>query len=150
MITEKTKASFFKKVTKNSEPCWIWTASRNKCGYGNFNVPSGKGKEFKSVLAHRVAWEIFFGEIPHGLCVLHECDNPPCVNPRHLRLGTHLENMIDAAKKGRKSGRTPAIVKTIRILFGTMTQRKIAATLGVNPQYVSDVVTGKTWSRYAS
>ena len=149
MITEKRKEAFFKYVMKNSEPCWIWTASRNKCGYGNFNVESGKGKEFKSVLAHRVAWEIFFGEIPHGLCVLHECDNPPCVNPRHLRLGTHLENMIDAAKKGRK-GRSPLVVKKIRKLLGTMTQRKIAATLGVTAQHVSDVATGKTWSRYVS
>lgn len=72
--------------------CWEWTAHRLPKGYGVF----GPG-----VVAHRVAWEVAHGPIPDGLHVLHTCDNPPCCNPGHLRLGTPQDNVDDMMRKGR-------------------------------------------------
>lgn len=75
--------------------CWLWTAALNAYGYG---VLRSNGK---SVLAHRFGYQKYVGHIPSGLDVLHDCDTPCCVNPQHLRLGTHAENMADKMRKGR-------------------------------------------------
>ena len=76
--------------------CWIWTGALNRHrGYGRLRF---KDKEIK---AHRYSWELHNGPIPDGLQVLHKCDTPACVNPDHLWLGTHKENMHDCIKKGR-------------------------------------------------
>jgi hypothetical protein len=87
---------FWPNVNK-TETCWIWTACKNKLGYGFINE-GGRGS---GIAAYRKSWEIHYGEIPDGLHVLHKCDNPSCVNPEHLFLGTHLDNMRDMWTKGR-------------------------------------------------
>jgi hypothetical protein len=76
-------------------PCWVWTACLNNHGYGKV------GRGHKYFIAHRLAWIYAIGAIPDKLCVLHRCDNPPCVNPKHLFLGTHQDNMDDCVSKGR-------------------------------------------------
>lgn len=93
------KEAFWSKVDIRSEDeCWEWLASRDSGGYGHFRF---KGKW---QLAHRVAWVLTNGEIPPRKCVRHkECDNPPCCNPKHLRLGTDADNSHDMIEKGRQS-----------------------------------------------
>lgn len=78
--------------------CWEWTGGKYASGYGVFRAASGPG------LAHRSAYRLFVGPIPDGMLVCHTCDNPPCVNPDHLFLGSQLDNMRDAAAKGRVGG----------------------------------------------
>lgn len=77
--------------------CWEWTGSCDEKGYGNMSSVS-LGAPLK---AYRVSWEIHFGSIPAGLSVLHACDNPRCVNPNHLMLGTQMANTVDMARKNR-------------------------------------------------
>lgn len=76
--------------------CWEWTARRIWKGYGRVRI------EGKDVATHRYAWSLLHGPIPDGMWVLHTCDNPPCVNPEHLFLGTALDNVRDMISKGRK------------------------------------------------
>jgi len=84
-----------------NERCIEWGGSRWTLGYGKLSAPEKRraGHEY----AHRWAWEKFNGPIPKGMYILHRCDNPPCINPLHLRLGTHRDNMHDMLAKGRQN-----------------------------------------------
>lgn len=87
---------FFNKVdVKSKEECWNWLASSRGKGYGAFKLNG------KVVDAHRVSWILHNGEIPENIFICHKCDNPSCVNPDHLFLGTHSDNMNDAYNKKR-------------------------------------------------
>ena len=86
----------FEKKVALGPGCQLWMGSRVRRGsYGQITIAQ------KLHLAHRVAYELYKGSIPHGVCVLHRCDCPPCVNPEHLFLGDRKDNMQDAASKGR-------------------------------------------------
>ena len=170
-LTPADASRFWAKVNKDGpmmahmkSQCWIWTASRGTTGYGQFCV--GK-KIFKS---HRLAWMLTCGEIPQGLLACHHCDNRLCVNPEHLFLGTHAENMADMERKGRaasgdKSGarlhpeRHPrgeaikgaklndAKVIEIRTAYATdgLTLRQLGAQFGVDLSTIGRVVRYEIW-----
>ena len=89
----------FARVNK-TDFCWVWFGSKIKCGYGN--IYTGPGRT-ETKLVHRVSWELHHGPIPEGMLVCHECDNPPCVRPEHLFLGTDKDNNDDCMAKGRHS-----------------------------------------------
>src|SRR3990167_2413835 len=86
---------FWKKVNKGPK-CWEWVGARLGHGYGYFWFNS------KNVLAHRFSWKLSYGNIGWKF-VLHKCDNPPCVRPVHLKLGTHLDNMADVRAGNRRN-----------------------------------------------
>lgn len=81
--------------------CWLWTGSYGTTGYGQFSMSLRPQK------AHRVSWLLHRGAIPRGSFVLHRCDNPACVNPEHLELGSHQKNMNDMRERGHARGGCP-------------------------------------------
>jgi hypothetical protein len=108
------ESRFWEKVDKESgyrapnmtTDCWLWTAAKNRAGYGKFFIEKINRKA-KFTDAHRVAWQIANGPIPDGLFVLHRCDMPSCVRPDHLFLGTNRDNALDCMAKRRNSHNLP-------------------------------------------
>lgn len=131
--------------------CIEWKNYRNSLGYGVMRV----GRT--TMLAHRVAWMRERGEIPNGLCVLHRCDNPSCINVEHLFLGTRRDNNLDCMSKGRRP--PPAgernsgakihaeIVARIRALKGQMSQRAIGRMFGLKDSQMSRIMRGQSWKQ---
>jgi hypothetical protein len=146
------------KIIENSIPepntgCWLWEKSLYPNGYGQINV-AGKGMG-----AHRASWAAFKGAIPKGLMVLHRCDNPCCVNPAHLFLGTHQDNMDDRRRKDREhhpkgelqGGHklTEAQVREIKAITGPLALAKaqeVGKAFGVSPFHVYRIRSGKKWA----
>jgi hypothetical protein len=92
--SDRLREDLLDRVCK-TDSCWIWRGTRHCQGYGSF------GYKGKSMLAHRLMWEVLKGPIPKGMFLLHKCDTPLCVNPDHLFLGTQLDNMRDSRRKDR-------------------------------------------------
>lgn len=93
---------FWSNVDK-SGGCWVWTAARGGFGYGLIRLGSERSGTRRMQVTHRFSYELAFGAIPPGLVVCHRCDNPPCVNPAHMFLGTQADNMQDRVSKGHLS-----------------------------------------------
>jgi len=157
MSTNKTPSQRFKEKVRFGpmDQCWEWVGSKMRLGYGMFSV-NGKNR-----LAHRVAWEMVAGEIPPGQCVLHRCDNPGCVNPAHLFLGTQQDNIRDRDQKGRQRGPLgekqhlskldESGVRHIRRVhrYGIATHRQLAETYGVSDSTITDIIQRRTWRHVA-
>jgi hypothetical protein len=132
--------------------CWEWAKSLNSHGYGQLAV-GGKRPE----IASRAAYAAWVGPILDGAYVCHRCDNPPCINPKHLFLGADLDNISDMNRKGRHSHGerkpnhklTDAQVAEIRARYaaGGIFQRELAAAFGVSQQLVQMLVVGKRRTR---
>jgi hypothetical protein len=148
---------FWKKVRK-SDGCWIWTGGTANRGYGVIGCEDNPRKQMH---AHRASWIIHFGPIPEGQQVCHQCDNPPCVKPDHLFLGTQAENLADASKKKRLVGNRGAFkgesnlqakltedsVRDIRRRYalGGITQGALALEFGVSEGLIGFVITRRAW-----
>jgi hypothetical protein len=146
---------FWSKVNRPSlHKCWEWTSGTNNNGYGQFTVNAKIGKR----LSHRLAYADKHGPIPHGMNVLHKCDNRLCVNPGHLFLGTQKDNMQDMLAKGRrtytnprgeKNGRailTPEQVTELRIAYVRgETSAALANRFGVAIGVVYPIISGRNW-----
>jgi hypothetical protein len=129
--------------------CWEWTRARDENGYGRISIG---GRQGGMVLAHRHSYELANGPIPDGLDVLHSCDNPPCVNPGHLRAGTAKDNMEDVSIRERSNTRklTAADVASIKAAYrGGATQLDLARKFGVCSSNVSYICRGVTWRHVA-
>lgn len=158
---------FWSHVDKAGE-CWLWTARIGTTGYGAVSVlRNGFHRTFK---AHRVAWELENGPIPEGKFLCHHCDNPPCVNPTHMFIGSHNDNMADAKAKGRmrwantharridpsltvrgeRHGQARLTLNDVeeikRRYAGGELQRVIASDYGVRQTQVSRIVRGERWA----
>jgi hypothetical protein len=151
---------FWRRVDKSGgdDACWLWTGARLTKGYGVIGkAPPNKGYLY----VHRVSAKIFLPDYSDDLLVCHKCDNPPCVNPRHLFVGTVADNSLDMVMKGRSTkgrrlhsgasnGRSKLsweIVEKIRGEYakGNASQHEIAQKYGITQTAISRITIGKTW-----
>lgn len=145
-VSAADRVRFMKYVRVSEAGCWLWTGYPQAEGYGKMRL------EGRLQWAHRAAWRLFVGPVPTGLDVLHHCDNPPCVNPAHLFIGTHRDNMADARQKGRfprgsahwRARLTEDDVKVIRA--SSESHRVLAARYGVSDATIGRVRSRRNWA----
>lgn len=146
---------FWKHVDRRGDDeCWPWTGARDRKGYGAFNWMGVRGGLRHRLSAPRYAWLLAHGEEPGESWVLHGCDNPACVNPRHLFLGDYSENNADAkAKRRHAHGERHGFAKlndekvreSRRLLASGLSRRAVAARFGVCAQTMDALANGRTW-----
>lgn len=135
--TKSLKERFEEKIYYSPDGCWYWTGCAHR--YGKILI---KGV---SQLAHRVSYELYKGNIPNGMHVLHGCDNTLCVNPSHLRVGTHLENMIDASIRSKMLTTTEQVMEIREDLKKGIPIFEIAKKNRLSQSYISGIKKG--WLR---
>jgi len=154
LTTDSTIVQRMSKKIKKGPGCWEWTGSKTLCGYGQIRF------EGRLELAHRVMWILVkLKRIPKKLCVMHSCDNPGCVRPTHLKLGTHAENSLDMKEKGRsaviRGGDSPRAklswddaYEIRRLCYnGLANQKQLAERYGVTQPTISYIVNKKHYVR---
>ena len=150
-MTDNDLKRFWAKVAK-TKSCWLWTgAVLLSGGYGAFHL----GARCQVARAHRVSWEIANGPIPTGAHLLHRCDVPACVNPKHLRLGTNAENIHDKVMRARQPrgeshGNARLTEAKVRAIRGARasgdSQYTVAMAFGVSRSTISAIDLGRLWS----
>lgn len=131
-------------TNKSPSGCWLWTGAKDKRGYGKINI------EGRYVQTHRASWAEFKGD-PGQLFVCHHCDTPACLNPEHLFLGSHTDNMEDMTtkqrqKRGTEKTQAKLTEELVRTIRATQISCRIwAAATGATPMAVWNARNGKTW-----
>lgn len=154
-VDDNFRDRFWGKVqVRSSDECWEWTAYRKPGGYGQFTVR--KGVFFNAPI---VAAALSLGPVPPGYYVCHHCDNPPCVNPAHLFIGTPTDNAVDMVAKGRAPrsrgvARFNAVldddaVRDIRASYGAVPTKALAQRYGVSTTAIRAVASGMRWRHVA-
>jgi len=144
-----TAEKFWARMRRDDDGCLRWSGRTDRDGYGRLRKHGTRRG------AHQVAWELTYGPIPDGLCVLHRCDHPPCCDPEHLFLGTNQDNNADKVAKGRGTQGeqvalaklNPAAVRLIRSSKATTVV--LGRLLGVSDVAVGLVRRGRTWRHVA-
>lgn len=148
MTIDILRPRFWSRVRRGDPTeCWEWTAGRGSDGYGQIRLHGVRWK------AHRLSWELHHGPIPDGLHVLHRCDNPRCVNPVHLWLGTDADNASDKAAKGRSTRGernrwariTATQVREIRAYDGPLSQQRLGELYGISQAQIWKIRHGRAW-----
>ena len=150
------EARFWAKVDRSGGPdaCWLWQGARSTNGYGQFCIGQYPGGGNIMRHAHRVAYALVHGPIGPGKSILHKCDNQLCVNPAHLRPGTHRENMRDMVAKGRSSRGSANFLSKLterdmramlRLYRGVVACGLLADAYGVTTKNVYAIVSRQTW-----
>jgi hypothetical protein len=155
-----TEEKFWSKVDKTpgqgpNGDCWIWTGNRNHNNYGFLSWPDRcRDRSGHNVMAHRTSFEFVKGVIDEGLCILHSCDNPPCVNPAHLSADTHQKNLEEAKErnrypKGERSYRTNLTNEQAReikllSLLG-YSRAHIGRLFNIKPSVITRMMNNQTW-----
>lgn len=154
MKQRQTKSLYerFSALVSKKPSCWLWVGATDHRGYGKIRSSDAAGQR-----AHRVSYALHYGTIPEGMCVLHKCDNPSCVNPEHLFLGSHKDNMNDMDSKGRRHNlkgvcnprskltrEEVLVIKACPNIYGAMS--KLARHFGVTPSAATHVRNGLTWA----
>lgn len=153
MVSPELIARFNAKWKRNADSgCWEWTASLMGRGYGQIKIPGQR----RQIPAHRLSYLIHKGEIPVDRQVMHRCDNPRCVNPEHLLIGTCAENQQDMKQKGRSTRGerntqailTEAKVRAMKAMLsaGEISQAEIARMFEISPMEVSRIKRGLRWA----
>lgn len=147
-ISKKDIARFWKRVDRSAgdDGCWLWTKGKNS-GYGVMSINR------QNVKAHRLAFALQYGFTPKDMLVCHHCDNPSCVNPKHLFLGTNADNSADKLAKNRhRKGETMGLAKLtekqvieIRTLAGSVSAVKLSKRYGVCSRVISNIIARNTW-----
>lgn len=141
-------------IPEPNSGCYLWLGRLNEWGYGVFRIDG------KTVLAHRASWEEERGEIPEGMKVCHSCDNPPCINPSHLWLGTDYDNTHDSMRKGRQRKRrgeqhgnaSITEIQALEIISAIASgekDRKISNKIGCSKNIVSMIRYNRIWKHLA-
>jgi hypothetical protein len=155
MRTRSLEERFWAKAPERGDGCWEWRGKRDLSGYGIIRVGPKDAGELK---AHRVAWELSNGPIPGGLCVCHSCDNPSCVRPDHLFVGTIGDNNRDMHAKGRATRArargedhgnavlTTDLVRALRARKrGGATYDELAREFAISRSTIAAAVLGRNW-----
>jgi hypothetical protein len=152
VYSEKQRVRLFWSKVRKTRACWLWQGGRQSHGYGEFNWPPHRTKQ-----AHRLAWLLTCGPIPPGMYVLHHCDNPSCVRPDHLFLGTPADNMTDMVAKGRdpRGERAHAakltwgqVEEMRRLHTSGLSYAEIGRRFNVKDITARRAIIGKTWKPF--
>ena len=148
------ESRFWAKVEKLENGCWEFKGAHTAAGYGVFawykdNI-NGRGRA-KYITAHRISWLFAHGaQVPKGMHLCHKCDNPPCVRPDHLFVGTPSQNMQDSIRKGRRPRRTKLTPEQVRLIRARNPKHgeylSVGNEFGVHAETISSIVNRRSWS----